>query len=582
MMGADGPRCGSLPPVASPIARARAFVASGASRLASALTPAPRASAPFGAGPQPPATVPPLNAYGDQPPPPPEPPRFDPAYHGHTFRSFAAPLAFGGFDLARARAAIETHDIGLFIESSTLAVTSMRFGPVFAALGQAIAPALALPRIVTGGTRGLARTLAGDVEAQLAPRRGLLPSPYFPPTLWGSAAIDLRLMGFAVLQHVYGDPDPLTGVRPIYTRRWPTWAVQYRRWRRTYVAITNDGPVDIISGDGKFTLLGDTEEPHFDGAIRALAEEVLDGRLTQQARANYVDRYGSPKLIGTMPEKVPVRGPEGDAMFDAMATIRGPDGFGVIPHGAEVDWYSLSAQQSTVFKDSLENVWQYVAAILLGSDGTMSPSTGVYSAPIFAGVRRDLIDRMLKAMVRGVNLGHVAPWLAFNFLASIEEQRARGIWVDPVLDIPLPDPDADARMKSYAERVEKLHTIVKQERDAGFQVTQERVNQLAEKLDVEAPVLAPAGDAPTKPLELAPTDMAKVVTVNEARVAAAGLQPLPPDDPRGALTIAEIDALSKAAPEDVGEISEDAEEPDLPADGEADTEGATMGAGGDA
>lgn len=552
--------------MATPLTRARAAIAAGASRLAAALTPAVSASPPFGSGPQPPAAVPPLNAYADQPPPPPEPPRFERGYHDHTFRSFASPLAFAGFDLERARSAVEQHDLGIFIESSTLAVASMRFGPVFAALGQAIAPALALPRVVSGGTRGLAKTLAEQVEAQLAPRRGLLPSPYFPPTLWGSAAIDLRLMGFAVLQHVYGDPDPLTGVRPIYTRRWPTWAVQYYRWRRTYVAITADGPVDIISGDGKFTLLGDTEEPHFDGAIRALATEVIDGRLTQQARANYVDKYGSPKLIGEMPEKVAVRTPEGDAFFEALSTIRGPDGFGVIPHGAKVDWYSISAQQSTVFKDSLDNVWQYVAAILLGTDGTMSPSTGVYSAPIFAGVRRDLIDRMLKAMVRGVNMGHVSPWLAFNFAASIADRRAQGLWVDPVLDIPLPDPDADARMKSYAERVEKLHAIVKAERDAGFDVTQERVNQLAEKLDVEAPVLAPKGDAPAKPLLLAPTDLAKVIRVREAREGAAGYPPL--GDDRDDLTIAELDALSKAPPEDVGEIGEDAEEQDAPADGE--------------
>src|SRR5262249_11327184 len=156
-----------------------------------------------------------------------------------------------------------------------------------------------------------------------------------PPVLWGSMQLDLAMMGFTVLQHAYGDPDPETGVRPIYTRRWPTWAIQYHRWRRTYVALTLEGPVDIISGDGKFTLIGDSEEPHFDGAIRALGLEVLDGALVKQARASYVDRYGNPKWVGFMPEGVAVRSPEGDAFFDALATIQGPNGFGALPFGSK-------------------------------------------------------------------------------------------------------------------------------------------------------------------------------------------------------------------------------------------------------
>lgn len=514
-------------------------------KMARSTVAAIRATAPFSAENQTgSANIPPGNYGADQPPPADSPREFRAGYHDRTFRSFAAPLLFEGWSLERVRNAVVLHDQGFFLESSMLAIVVSRFGPVFAALSQAIAPALALPRHVRGGQRGLGRMLRDEVEAQLAPRGGLLPSPYFPPTLWGSTALDLRLMGFAIFQHVYGDPDPDTMVRPVYTRRWPTWATQYYRYRRTFVALTTEGPIDIINGDGKFTLIADTEEPHFDGAIRALGIEAIDGALAKEARANYIDRYGNPKWVGIMPEKTAVRSPEGDAMFDAMETIQGPDGWGVIPHGADFKTAQMTAGQNAVFDSALDNVWKFVAAILLGSDGTMSPSTGVYSAPIFAGVRRDLIDRMLQAMVRAINMGHVDPWLDLNYRRSILEDRTG--WIEPVLDIPLPDPDADARIKSLAERVSSLHKIVQEERAAGFVVTQDRVAALAAQLEVDEPMLAQM-TAPTT-IALAPTDVAKIVRVDEAR-ASQGLPPI--GDERGMLTIVEMEqqAVAKAAAE---------------------------------
>jgi hypothetical protein len=338
----------------------------------------------------------------------------------------------------------------------------------------------------------------------------LKPSPFFPPHLWGAMQLDIAMMGFAVLQHVYGDDDPVTGERPVYTRRWPTWAVQWQAWRRTYVALTTEGPVDIVNGDGKFTLIGDTDMPHLDGAIRALGLEVLDGSLVKQARASYVDRYGNPKWLAIMPPGVKTRSEEGDDFMMALQLIQGPDGVGAFPHGSDYRVEQMSSQQSSVFKDALDNIWQYVAAILLGTDGTMSPATGVYSAPIFAGVRRDIVDRRLKAMVRGVNAGHVAPWLAFNYAGSIANDNA---WVEPWLDIPLPDPEADARIKSYAERLLKLSEIVTAERNAGFAVEQERVDVIAGLLDVAPPKLAPAGQA----LHLPESSLDAFVRGREAR-----------------------------------------------------------------
>jgi hypothetical protein len=454
------------------------------------------AAQPFGPEPQLPARIPQPTWNLDQPPPPPARHLFDAAYNAHTFRSYSAPLGFDAWDVDRIRMAISLHRQGLFLESSTLMMVCLGFAPVLAALEQAIAPALSLPRHVRGGTRGLSRLVASEIEEQLVPRGALLDSPYFPSTNWATMAILDRMMGFSVLQHVDGEPDPDTGVRPRYTRPWPVWAVQYYRYRRTYVAITTEGPIDIRN-DGHFTLVADHDEPHFLGAIAAIGEEVLSGRLTQQSRNAWINKYGQPKWVGLMPEKVATLSPEGIAMGAAILQITGPEGVGVLPHGAEFKTVGLDSKASSSFREALDNVIIHIAMALLGSDGTIRAggegAAGPYRSPMFQQVALHLVRRMLSSILRGANEGHIAPYLDYNYAEGRERDRARGIWIDPVLDIPLPDPEADARMDSYARRAKLRVEILASERAAGFPPTQERVDALTAKLELDPVAL---GDLP--------------------------------------------------------------------------------------
>ncbi len=458
-------------------------------------------SIPFSATPSPAGAIPPQAVLADQPPPPPEPPRYDRQYHSHTFRARLIPQVIGGWTVDRMRAAIDLHDQGSFWESSILAIAITRYAPIFAALKQRIAPVVGLPRQVLGGTRGLARIVAEEIRAQLAPRDGDIPHPTWPAYMWGSTAVAHAMMGFAVWQHVWGDPQP-DGTRLIYSRPWPTSAVQCIKYRRTYQALTEDGPVDIIDGDGKWSLIGDTDFPHYDGAVRALGAECLAGMYAQASRNSYADRHGDPKPVGTMPDKMVPNSPEGDAFFDAMYQITEPGAYAALPHGSDIKMLEASAQTSSVFKDILDNVWQHVAAALLGSDGTMSKGTGVYSAPVFAGVRLDLVRTVVKAIMRALNVGRIRPYVAVNYGLD----RVSPL---PALDLPLPDVDKDARTKSYGDRVTTLHAILAAEKDNGCDVTQERVNQLAASLDVEAPTLAKTPGAHALPTPSAPPPAAE-------------------------------------------------------------------------
>lgn len=447
------------------------------------------AAAPFGPRPyeQPPANAPAPAYMTDQPVAPQGEPAFRGGYHDHTFTNAAPPMFFGGRTIEVARQDIENHDSGVsFWGSSALTIASTRHPAVFSALGIRCAPSIALPRQILGGTRGLARMVREEVEQQLCPRMGLLPSPCFPSTLWAAIAVDLALMGFAVLQHVYGPADS-RGVRRIYTRRWPTWAVQYQAWRRTYVVITSEGTFDILN-DGKFTIIGKTDTPHLQGAIRALALPVLDGIQVIQARAQWIDRFSDPKFIATMPPDVAARSDIGKALYRAIELIRGPGGWGVVPNGTVVTAVGLEAKASVCFKDALDSDDSYIGAILTGIN--TGADGGVYKPLVFWGILRSTVGDDLAAQNRGINQGHVYPYTIFNYSAAIEQDRERGTWTDPVLDTPLPDPEADARNKAYIDKMKGAAELLKMERENGADDLQARADIHYAAIGEPAPALA--------------------------------------------------------------------------------------------
>ncbi len=475
--------------------------------------------------------IPPVNYGPDQPTLITATPEFRTGYHDHQFTAGITVFSFDGFDISAARAAISEHDTGVsFYRSSLLSVALTRFAPVAAALAIRVAPSIAIARQIKGGTRGLAKKCADEVRAQLCPSDGLLPSECFPSTLWGALAIEAAMMGFAVMQHVYGPADD-GGRRRIYTRRWPTWAARYDSWRRTYIAITTAGEIDICD-DGKFTLIGKTDVPHLQGAVRALAFPVLDGAQVQQARAQWINRYSDPKLVAYMPKGVQVNGPEGLAFMRCLQSLRNPGGFGALPDGSSLQAIGLDSKASASFKEALDSDIAMIYAVLTGTD--LSAGTGgVYTSPLFGDILRATVGDDLAAQNRGVNQGHVAPYIRFNYAAAVAIDTARGVWVDPVLSTPLPDPEADARIDSKAKRMAALVTQVAAEKAAGADMTQDRVIAIAAELEVEPFILA--AQAPGAQ-SFGHDQENGIVTINQ-RLAELG-KPLD-DTGRGAMTVPE-------------------------------------------
>lgn len=477
-------------------------------RLAAAWADAasPVVATPFGPGSgsdQPPGHAPPIDWTTEGMPPSPTHFNYTPDYSGHTFKAQAAPIGFEGWGLQRIRSAIAMHRLGIFWESSLLMVSLLGFAPVLAALGQAVAPIADLDRYIRLGSTGasgkrpvgpLAKYLRDYLEEALVPRAGLLPSPYLEPSLWITMMIYMRMMGFCVLQHVDGEPDPETEVRPRYTRVFPPWAVKYERTLGKWYAYTSEGVVEI-KNDGKFTLVCDEQEPHFTGAIVAISEEVLSGRLIQQLRNSWFFKYGNPKWVAIMPEKVATMGPAGDAFFAALQTITGPDGIGALPYGSTFKTEGLDSKASDSFGAGLQSVILHIAMVIVGGtgtgiDGSESTGEGYYKPQKGGGwtVLDHFIRRPLKCIVRAINGYHIAPHLDINWGNEIAAAKRAGTWSNPSFDIPFPRPEAEAQMQALGARYKLALEIVGMAYDDDIAVTAEFLDALSKRLELDPPL----------------------------------------------------------------------------------------------
>jgi hypothetical protein len=194
-----------------------------------------------------------------------------------------------------------------------------------------------------------------------------------------------------------------------------------------------------------------------------------------------------------------------------------------------------------VWHELVLNAEKAAARIYLGTDGTLGAQGGAPGVDITAlfGVATTKVQGDFQCIERALLTGLIEPWCALNFGDSTLAPTRRYL---------LPDPDEDARRASVGTRRSAFFADIKASRDNGFEITQAYVEATAKAYDVDAPLL-PKQSAKAPTIMLAPTDIARVVTVNEARASAGVGQLLLEDgtpDPDGKLTVEQF-AAKKAA-----------------------------------
>jgi hypothetical protein len=429
----------------------------------------------------------------------------DMAYLQHEFRSGvdASPW-FSGWTVNGMREAIEQHDGGFFYASSVAATHARRLAPVLGALTQRIGPPLGIERAVHGAKRwngkGLSEVVRSETEDIFSENQA------FHIGFLGSLFIRIAMMGFAVIQHPWCPSEDGSLLIPRLST-WPAAATTWDSWKHRYVAHTLDGPVDIVDGDGHWTVIapwGDESEPsHLMGAIRAIGLLYLKGGLSDRDEAEYSTIHGLAKPIGYLPPDVTAKGEDEEmasAARDFAAAVKGllrPRSGGTFPHQSKVELLEAKGQSHGIFEQVARRVGSYVAMALVGQDATLGKGQGsaVYASPMFAGVKFSLTRAETRAAGVALSRGVARPYAALNYGAP--ELAARLEWL-------LPDLEADARTRAYGVRMGIFLKNFAAARSAGFEMDQEEADDMAQRHGVVAPNLSKGGPPPPSAPEAPP------------------------------------------------------------------------------
>lgn len=426
--------------------------------------------------------------------------------------------------------ALRAHEMGMFMRSALLVDAMGRDDRIESALDTIIRGILRLPFAVDAGDGEQAE------EVRLAFAR------FFASAFPESEAYDFvrwfLMLGFGLAELKWDTSDPtrwkIEGIKV-----WHPQYIYYRQDTRRLVLLTQEGPVDIEPGNGKWVLLSMGERGWMLGAVRSLAKSFLLREFVFRDWARNSEVHGQ----GILKIQVPSDADAADKQrfFLAVQNI-GTDSAIECPvnkDGQNFDVGLLESMQDhgEGFEKLLLRTEANINVRILGQAGTVEAG-GVYVAKgVFSKVTLDRIDGTVGPLETALYEQMAKPWAEFNYGDAALAPKPN--W----------DSEPPEDKQKRADTIKGLAAAVK-DLDSALAPSGKRTNALAMAEQFGVPTLElPKTTDQAPSIQLAPTDLAKIVKVNEGR-ASAGLGPLllasGERDPDGDLTIEEF-ATKKAA-----------------------------------
>lgn len=419
---------------------------------------------------------------------------FDPVDLQAIYETWRRTTSIGLWTVERLHAARDAQVRGCFRAPAELA-NKLRCEPrVFSAEENRIAPHRGLPCEIT-----CEEELSGSRAAWLAEAVSMFCSPgssSLPQGIHSDAFRGLAMHGIEVEQTVWVPRRDGSRLDP-FVQPWPHEDLEWQSsgiisqlpdgtWHEEHglYAITTDGRVKVEHGDGRWIVTQKSvDRPWRFGALVALADLVGELAFGRRDRSANARSHGDDKWIGTLPQGVPVKSAEGQAMLAELLKLYEARRALVIPNGSTVKRDEALGQNYQIFKELIDADSKDVERILLGQDGTMSTSGGDYlKSWLLFGVRNDIVESDLAARGAAISTGLLRPWSLINF----------GRWDRWVFGWQMPDGDEDARLDSIAKRRKAFWEDVALSRTNGALVDDNYLRELAKQYKLKAvPKLAP-------------------------------------------------------------------------------------------
>lgn len=274
---------------------------------------------------------------------------------GQVFRDLPIQTLIEDWPYERVRAALVGHALGRFHESSIMADAIMGDDRVHAALGSRVGALFGLPLVYSASTsRNVDATAAEDVRAAWAEA--------FPMIMPRSTASENKrwshMAGFS-LSEILWDTS-VTPWRP-FLKPWHPQHVWYDWLERCIKANTQDGPVTVTPGDGRWFV----HAPHglyrgwMQGAVRPLALPWLLRNFASRDWARYNERHGLPILIAEVPAMA--RAEDKDAFGEALSNM-GQESVIVAPQNIDGTGFDVR------MLEAMDRAWESFKAVHDRSD----------------------------------------------------------------------------------------------------------------------------------------------------------------------------------------------------------------------
>ena len=460
---------------------------------------------------------------------------FSPARLRRPPRPPVLPSSAYSWDLPAIMNARDAQIRGQFRTPVQLATSMRTDDAIFVARRNRLAPLRCLGIQITPGKGPRAGAIAGEADA-LFGQDGIAISRDTMASINGCLADHALAIGYNNWT-ARDDGSRVDLVHHVWPLELVTWDAQRRQLMTQVEPGTEpDGGSSsllqpIVHGDGTWVVYRTHElNPWQQDAA------VLDAALIWAAHA-FASRdwsrgsasHGNAKVVGTLPEGahlqeknddgVKVLTAECEAMLGAVEDVASLDQPSVVKaFGSDIEYTMNTSRAWEVWERLMTNRERAAARTYLGTDGTlgsMGGAPGVDIAQLF-GVATTIVQGDITAIETGVRTGIMEPWGAVNHGDSSQVPRR---------SYKIVDPDEQRVREELVKNEAAYSAAIVARRQAGFRVTQQWTDALAVQLGV-APLEMAATQA--SGIVLAPTDVAKIVKVNEGR-ASIGL-PAADDD----------------------------------------------------
>ena len=374
--------------------------------------------------------------------------------------------------VSQVQQALAAHSIGLFDQSAQLVDAIVGDDRVQASLGSRTGGLFGREVKFTAGNDSDAAKECRDAWAKSWSR--IAPEPVLKEIQqW---AVNL---GFSPAQTVW---DTESELWTPYLRPWHPRYVYYHWQFRTYVAITQDGQVPIVPGNGKWFLHAPNGEYRgwMRGSVRALARPWMIRDFAYRDWARYSERHGMPIIKAIVPSS-------GDkdmrAQFIAQVSSIGQETAIMLPKnvdgtvGYDLDLLEAKDQSWESFGRLIDRCDASIVLTLLFQNLTTEVKEGSFAAArVHGDVRQGALASDNAALKLSIYTQLARPFAAFNFgdpdLAPWTE------WdVTPIEDV-----------REYADLFQKFGTAVEVLRRGGVQFeSAEEVKKLALSFGLKLP-----------------------------------------------------------------------------------------------